>query len=191
MLRNKGGRGWQAKAATYVVATTLGAALSGAALGWSGQFISADLRLLTAMALALAATIIAMAQLAGRNFAVLQCNRETPQSWVQLGGTAWALRNGFALGCGAVSRVGFWSWYIVPASALLFADPMVGALVYGVYGAVRGLGACAYLLAGVWLRGRLTFDEVVLCVLSQRKRAQLLDSVQLLALGAAALIALA
>src|SRR3712207_8459275 len=39
------------------------------------------------------------------------------------------------------SRIGFWLWYAIPLGAFLVGDPWLGAVVYGTYGFVRGLGA--------------------------------------------------
>lgn len=191
MFQNQAGRSWQIKATTYLIASMAGAALSGAGVGWLGQAVAYDARVVAALLLAVVATVIATLELAGRRLAVLQCDRETPQSWIHQGAIGWALRNGLALGCGALSRVGFWSWYVVPVSAFLLADPAVGALIYASYGAARGLGAWAYLVAGMSLRARLDFDDLVLWVLSQRNRAQLTGAAHLLGLAVAAVIALA
>jgi len=61
-----------------------------------------------------------------------------PQRWLGAGPLRWAFRNGAALGIGATTRIGFWLWYVVPVAALLVGRPALGAVVYGVYGLVRG-----------------------------------------------------
>lgn len=67
-----------------------------------------------------------------------QCDRETPQSWVNQGPYRWAILNGLALGSGITTRVGFWLWYMVPVAAFLSGDLILSTLVYGTYGLFRG-----------------------------------------------------
>ncbi len=79
-----------------------------------------------------------------------QLDRETEQSLLHRGPIIWALANGGQLGLGFTSRIGFWSWYLIPVGAFLVADPAFGALAWGAYGLVRMLMAVstAYLSAG-------------------------------------------
>jgi hypothetical protein len=65
---------------------------------------------------------------------------------VHKGPLRWATQNGLALGFGATSRIGFWLWYAIPLGAFLVGDPRLGAVVYGTYGLIRGLGAVFILL---------------------------------------------
>jgi hypothetical protein len=70
-----------------------------------------------------------------------QLDRETEQSLLHRGPIVWALANGGQLGLGFTSRIGFWSWYLVPVGAFLIADPAFGAIAWGTYGLVRLLVA--------------------------------------------------
>ena len=188
--RNQGGRGWRLKATIYVLASTVGAAFAGAALGTIGQVIALDHRVAAGLALAVVAVAMGLFGLAKVPIGVLQCGRETPQSWINLGGIAWSMRNGLALGCGVTSRVGFWSWYLIPVASLMVADPLSGLVIYASYGAVRGLGAWGYIVAGAILRRRIAFDDLIVWVLSKQDRARDASAVQLLVLGLAALVVL-
>lgn len=118
------------------VASTAGGLLMGSLLGALGSLLPPEIRLACASVLGAAAVLIAAV---ARGRGVLHCDRETPQRWVHLGPLRWATRNGFVLGIGATTRIAFWLWYAVPLAAVLFADPLLGAIVYGTYGGVRGL----------------------------------------------------
>ena len=71
----------------------------------------------------------------------MQCNRETPQRWLDKGPLLWAIINGLALGCGVTTRIGFWLWYAVPLGAFLVGRPELGAVIYRAYGIIRGMAA--------------------------------------------------
>lgn len=79
-----------------------------------------------------------------------QRDRETEQALLDRGPMHWALRNGALLGLAFPSRLGTWLWYVVPVGALATADPLAGALAYGLYGFVRL--ATPSLLAGMAVR---------------------------------------
>lgn len=136
MYRNQGGSSWRKKAAALAAASAAGGILAGWVLGALGALLPASARMAVATALGLAAVLVAVP---GRGRGVLHCDRETPQRWVHLGPIRWATLNGFVLGVGATTRIAFWLWYAVPCAALLFGDPVAGAVVYGTYAAVRGL----------------------------------------------------
>lgn len=57
----------------------------------------------------------------------------------------WAIRNGASLGLGFTSRLGFWIWYLIPASSFLLGEPLLGAALYGLYGAVRSIAVWLFL----------------------------------------------
>jgi hypothetical protein len=61
----------------------------------------------------------------------LEHERETEQSLLHRGPVIWAVANGGQLGLGFTSRIGFWSWYLMPIGIFLLADPLVGALAWG------------------------------------------------------------
>lgn len=126
-------------AALYSVASLVGGAASGAVLGFMGSALSPTSRVGIGTLLGFLGVVIGGLDVLGRASPPLQCDRETPKRWVGHGATGWAIRNGLALGCGAGSRIGFWLWYAIPAGALLFGNAASGALLYGTYGAARGI----------------------------------------------------
>lgn len=117
-------------------------------------------------------------------------SRETPQRWVHFGALGWAVRNGLALGYGATSRIGFWSWYAVPLGALLGGDPVAGALVYGGYGLTRGGAAWLLIAATAILRRRgAGFDDLALWLLGRQASAHAVSATLMLFLGGLVAIA--
>lgn len=99
----------------------------------------------TSVAAVLAVAVGAL-DLGSRHLPVIQCDRETSQRWMRTDPLRWATRNGAALGIGATSRIGFWLWYLVPVSALLVGNPLLGGLIYGAYGFVRSWSVWLLLL---------------------------------------------
>lgn len=142
MTRANAKIGWLGTAAVYSVSSLVGGAASGAILGTAGGLVPAPARVACAALFCLGAATVAALELTGRRVPVLQCNRETPRTWVDTGPLKWAMLNGLALGCGAASRIGFPLWYAVPAAAFLGGSTELGTAVYALYGGVRG--------AGVW-----------------------------------------
>ncbi len=101
--------------------------------------------------------------------------------------TSWSVRTGVVLGCGASTRIGFWSWYTVPLAALLLGSTATGAVVYGTYGFIRGLGAGFFIVA-TWVgraRMGLNADSVAVWALGRRPAAQKLAGAHLVAFGLA------
>jgi hypothetical protein len=108
-----------------------------------------------------------------------QRDRETPRLWIQGGHLTWAIRNGFTLGIGARSRIGFWLWYCVPVAALCSSSPTLGAAIYATYGASRS--ASVWGILGIWKRARGRPIPLLLVQASSRLRAA--ADVQLAALS--------
>ena len=109
-------------------------------------------RLAAGSILAVLAVAVSGLEFLGRRIQPPQFDCETPQRWVHKGPLRWAIQNGLALGFGATSRIGFWLWYAIPLGAFLVGDPRLGAVVYGTYGLVRGLGAVFILLVMLTLK---------------------------------------
>lgn len=156
----------------------------GAILGVIGSYLSLELRVAVATMAGLVAIFVGGLELSGRSVPVLQLDRETPQQWVHSGPVKWAFWNGASLGLGFTSRLGFWFWYVVPLAALLIGQPMIGAGLYGLYGAARGWA--------VWLFLRppfgLSADELDAWVMGRFSTAYLVGAGQLLAVGIAVLM---
>lgn len=172
---------------THSVAATLAGAAAGALLGAIGAALPFDARVAVASLLGLAAIAIGILELGPRPRRVPQCDMETPQRWMNAGPLRWATLNGAALGVGATSRIGFWLWYAIPISALLLGDPVLGALVYGFYGLVRGWSVWAFLLlpTRLGMRG----DAFGLWVVTHVEVSRVIAAAQLVALGTAVTIA--
>jgi hypothetical protein len=158
--------GWIRAAIYFTAFAGLGGVLSGLLLGVAGSHVSVGLRVALGSLLATVGLLFGAFDLVERPIRPLQCDRETPKSWVDEGRLFWATKNGIALGCGATSRIGFWLWYAIPAGAFLEGRAILGALVYGSYGLSRGLGVWGFLLSRV-----STDSEVFLARLMGRRRA--------------------
>ena len=162
MYRNQAGAGWVSKAVVYSLSSALAGLLAGAILGALGSFLPLGFRLAAGSILAVAAIAVSGLEFVGRRIQPPQFDCETPQRWVHKGPMRWATQNGLALGFGGTSRIGFWLWYTIPLGAFLVGDPRLGAVVYGTYGLLRGLGAVFILLVMLvlkfdvsdWLIGR-------------------------------------
>jgi hypothetical protein len=150
--RNQAGRSWTSKAIVYSLSSALAGLVTGAALGAVGSLLPLDFRLAIGSILAVVAIAVGSLELSGRRVQPPQFDCETPQRWVHKGPLRWATQNGLTLGFGATSRIGFWLWYVVPLGAFLVGDPELGAVIYGTYGLIRGLGAVFMLLSMLRLR---------------------------------------
>lgn len=135
--RNQAGRGWQSKAVAFGLAATLAGLIVGAALGSLGLAVPTGWKTSLASMLAFAGIAVGIWQSARGPIPVLQRSCETAQLWMNTGALTGSALNGAALGAGFVTRVGYWIWYAVPATAFL-AGPLKGMLIFGVYGLVRG-----------------------------------------------------
>ena len=157
MHRNQAGRSWISKAVVYSLSSALAGLVAGAVLGTLGSLLPLGSRLAAGSVLAVVAIAVSGLEVLGRRIQPPQFDCETPQRWVHKGPLRWAIQNGLALGFGATSRIGFWLWYSIPLGAFLVGDPGLGAVVYGTYGLVRGLGAVFILL--VMLRLELDISD--------------------------------
>lgn len=143
--RNQQGRGWRPKAVAFAVAATASAMILGLVLGLVGDPIPAGLKMALVGGLACIGVGLAGWQLLARSVRVPQKNCETAQLWMNTGALTGAALNGGALGLGFVTRIGYWLWFAVPSAALI-AGPVNGALVFGLYGLVRGVAPSAIIL---------------------------------------------
>jgi hypothetical protein len=183
---NRAGSGWRAKALAFSLASTLAAATTGALLGTVGSSAPTEGRVAVASVAAVLSIAIGVIDLGSRRLPVLQCDRETSQSGLRLRPYLWAMRNGAALGIGATSRVGFWLWYLIPVGALLVGSPVLGGLIYGTYGFVRGWSVWLLLLG---LLNRVPGGDPSGWLISRYGTAQLLTSGHLLMVGVAVAVA--
>lgn len=89
--------------------------------------------------------------------------------------------NGAALGSAFTTRLGFSLWYVVPASTLLLGDPLLGAVIYGMYALVRT--ASAYPLLR-WRARQADPAEVTDALRAWHPRARALCAAALVLVGA-------
>lgn len=135
--RNQAGRSWKAKLAAYFAAAAATGMAAGGLLGALGSVLPLSVRVTLAAILGVIAIALGGLELTPRRVRPLQRRCETPQSWMRRGALSWAVSNGVTLGLGATTRIGFWLWFAIPAAAILYADILAGAMIYGVYGALR------------------------------------------------------
>jgi hypothetical protein len=83
-----------------------------------------------------------------------QLNRETDRRWLEYENWRTAAFNGFALGLGFTTRIGFWLFYLVPLSAFLVASPAVSALGYAAFAVSRIGGSLLLWIVGAQVAGR-------------------------------------
>lgn len=137
---------WRVKAGLFSLSALTAGVACGATLGGLGGLLSEQIRITLGSVAALVLAGVGLAQLRpASSFRLLERNCETAQGWLQLGPVWWAIVNGAALGSGFLSRIGFVSWYAVPLASLAFGSPLIGALVYGLYGGVRGFAVWLWL----------------------------------------------
>ncbi len=122
---------------TYSAASTLAAGAAGFGLGLLGFALPLRVRIGAVALLSLVSILVGLAEASGRFMRPLQCDAETPRQWLGVSWQSWALRNGAVLGCGGLSRIAFWAWYVLPLSCLLVAQPFEAATLYALYGFVR------------------------------------------------------
>jgi hypothetical protein len=83
-----------------------------------------------------------------------QLDRETNRRWLQYEDWRTAAYNGFALGLGFTTRIGYWLFYLVPLAAFAVGDPRLSALGWAVYAASRVGGSLLLWRAGLQVAGR-------------------------------------
>ena len=174
------------KAVVFSLTSSLAGLGSGALLGALGSLLPSNVRVGIAMVLAMVAIPLGLVELGGHRLVLLQCNRETPQRWLHRGPLQWAALNGMTLGCGAMSRTGFWLWYVIPTGALLVGRPDLGAVLYGTYGTVRGTAVWGIIFGLVrWCGGG---DAAARWLIGRAGVARVVAAGQLALLGAAVAI---
>src|SRR3954453_9189332 len=77
----------------YVLASSCAGATTGAVLGAVGSLIPPTTRISIATGLTLIAVIAGERVVLGRFTRSLQCNQESPRTWVELVPARWAVRN--------------------------------------------------------------------------------------------------
>lgn len=91
-----------------------------------------------AIGLAAVGIVIGSLEALGHRVWLPQLDRETPRMWHERGPVTWAFRNGTALGVGALTRISYPLWYVLPVGAFAMARPVSGSILLGTYAFVRG-----------------------------------------------------
>lgn len=175
------------KAFVFVITATAVGAAFGSALGVIGSLLQPQVRASMVVALGLLGAGLGALEVSRGRLAPPQCSRETPQLWLDNGALVWSARNGATLGAGFATRLGFWLWFAVPIGALLSADAILGAVLYGTYGFVRG-SLAPLLLCAEQLRGNRGIDALAMSMLRRAPVARRLAAAELLAIGIAAVL---
>jgi hypothetical protein len=116
-----------------VLSGTAGGALAGAVLGLLGAVIPGGDRAAIGVVLALALVVFP----AVRPKWLPQLDRETEQGLLSRGPYQWALLNGLLLGLGFTTRIGYWTWYVIPVAGLISGSPLVAAVICASYSLCR------------------------------------------------------
>lgn len=165
-------RNWP-RGAVFTGSSLVAGVSVGAAAGLLGSTIPVDVRTGLASVFAAALVVVGIFELMPRGLRPLECRRETPKDWVYRGKPMrWAVQNGLALGCGALSRLGFCLWYVVPLACLFSGSVLLGAAIYGAYGVARGffvwplifVAHATELDLGEWLIARSTTAKRIAAV---------------------------
>jgi hypothetical protein len=131
---------WSVTVSAFALGATLSAALLGAALGALGGLVAEDALSSRARFVVLGvalATAVGLELLPGR---MPGPRRQVNERWLdEYRGWVYGLGFGAQLGLGVTTVVSSAATYVAILAALLTADPGRGALVFGCYGAVRGL----------------------------------------------------
>ena len=151
--------------AVLILSAMAGAALTGAFVGLLGAAVEPSMRAL--LAVAAVSTVIVGAAIRPVPW---QLDRETNTRWLTYNDWRTAAYNGLALGVGFTTRIGFWLWYLVPLTAFVTADPVLGAVGFTVFALTRvGLSALLtsadiYISDGI-IRARMIADPLALAAL--------------------------
>jgi hypothetical protein len=127
----------------------VGGLLTGSALGLLGAAFGPATRLALVGLAAVALLGGALSQVPP-----WQLNRETNRRWLEYENWRTAALNGFALGLGFTTRLGFWLFYVVLLSAFAVADPVVSALGYAAFAVSRVGGSLLLWIIGAHVAGR-------------------------------------
>jgi hypothetical protein len=136
--------------------------VAGAVVGTIGAVIPLALRVAAGTALALVLVVVPV--FSPRRLP--QIDRETDQDLLGRGPVLWALVNGFLLGTGLTSRIGYWVFYLLPLGCFVAGSAAWGALIWAAYGFTR-LGAVV-LLAGSMVRRPARMLDVSMALLAWR-----------------------
>ena len=133
---------WIGALALHVAGATSTAALFGAVSGALGALLGAPWGRAGMVAFALVAAVYAIGETPGVKATVPQLRRQVPEWW--RGFFSWpiaAVLYGAGLGIGFFTYLSHGTLVVVCAAALASGNPLIGAMVVGVFGFARGLSA--------------------------------------------------
>jgi hypothetical protein len=111
----------------------VGGAVAGGVVGSIGALVPVAFRVAVGTALALVLVVVPLLWLRW----LPQIDRETDQDLLGRGPVIWALANGFLLGTGVTSRIGYWIFYLLPVGCFVAGSTLWGAVVWATYGFTR------------------------------------------------------
>ncbi|MEV4617407.1 hypothetical protein AB0J74_01665 [Asanoa sp. NPDC049573] len=126
-----------------------GALLSGALLGLAGAAFDPVTRAVLTGLAALAVLLGALTRPVP-----WQLDRETDRRWLDYHDWRTAALNGFALGLGFTTRIGYWLFYFVLLAAFAIADPVLAAAGTAAYALSRVGGSLLLAATGIEVAGR-------------------------------------
>lgn len=142
--------------AVLLLSALTGAALTGAVLGLLGAALEPALRALLAVVAALTVAVGVVVRPVP-----WQLDRETNTAWLLYQDWRTAAYNGFALGLGFTTRIGFWLFYLVPLSAFVMGNPLHGAIGYAVFAMSRVGISALFAATNIWISGGITRARAV------------------------------
>ncbi|MEO8424300.1 MAG: MauE/DoxX family redox-associated membrane protein [Actinomycetota bacterium] len=168
-----GGRArWLGALALHTLGATGTAALFGAGLGWIGAALDAPWQRPGLLALAALSALYALGALTRLRLPVPQLRRQVPDWWRTFFGRPFAaVLYGAGLGIGFMTYLSNGTLVVVAFAAAASGRPMVGAVVVGPFGLVRGLSAIVSWRSITQEQSRALVDRLVAASGSIRRTA--------------------
>jgi hypothetical protein len=130
---------WAITVSAFLFGALVAGALVGLALGLAGSALVSGVALGTRLAV-LTAALLAAAALDAGPWAVPGPHRQVDERWLdRYRGWVYGLGYGSQLGAGVATGVTSAATYTALLAAFLSADRWRGAVIFGIYGAIRGL----------------------------------------------------
>jgi hypothetical protein len=136
-----GGNGWLVAATTYTLGSVAGGVFAGVLFGLVGALLALLLgehRALFPLFVGLSAIAYAMHELSLVSLPYPQRQRQVPDRWrYKFHPYTTAGLFGLLLGAGFITFIPTATYYIVGLAVILYGSPVIGALIFTVYGAMR------------------------------------------------------
>lgn len=163
---------WLATLALHTLGATGTAALFGAALGWIGRALGAPWQRPGLLALATVSALYAVGALTRLRVPVPQLRRQVPDWWRTFFGRSFAaMLYGAGLGIGFLTYLSTGTLVVVAFAAAASGRPVIGAIVMGPFGLVRGLSAIVSWRSTSQEQSRALVDRLVAAPGSARRTA--------------------